>query len=197
MERKRRSRGVYAFATPTPHYREMNAGYNLMIEQGRVEDIASTICLDYTLSRSGGGYNEEKYLEWSSKIYGQHHQSPVWSPDYWMTVDSDFFHRRDFDTIERIGKTLPKGWKSYVPVRWTTRFIYEGDIRSFTRYLIEMSGRQTVPMFYFAIKRINGIWGEQVILYARRDFLEKFHTGLDLINYYEMAVNLKKVYGFE
>ena len=167
-----------------------------MIEQGRMEDIASTICLDYTLSRSGGGYNEEEYLEWSKKIYGHHNQVSVWSPDYWMTRFADFFSLKDFEDLEKIGHRISSVINDYVPVRWTTRFIYEGDIRSFTRRLIEKSGRNSVPLYYFAVRRYKSFHLERVVLYARRSYLMTFPIGADLINYYEMAVNFKKVYGF-
>lgn len=197
MGRKRLSRGVYAFATPTPHYRELNARYNLMIESGRREDIASTVCLDYSLLMSGG-YDNERYLEWSKEIYGCHELVPVWSKENRFTRASSFESLEDFRDIEKLGVSLAENIKHYIPVSWTTRCVTYPEVKSFLRRLVQKSGRRDVPLYYFAIKHVRvPFYGERTVLYARLSFLRTFKVGRDLIRYRNLAVNFEKVYGFE
>lgn len=188
---------MHAFATPTPHYRELNARYNLMIESGRREDIASTVCLDYSLLMSGS-FDAERYLEWSAKIYGKHTLIPKWSKDYNVIRDADFLSLEDFRCIEKLGKEITDDIKLYIPVSWTTEGVKELDVRNFLRKLIGKSGRVSVPLNYFVIRKIKvPSFGERIVLYSRLSFLRTFRTGRDLIRYREMAVNFNVVYGFE
>lgn len=170
-----------------------------------MDEIARTVDPSATMVSAGcSSFNDEEYLRWSPSIYGWSGGivRGVWSPDFWATRDTIFTSRLDYNDAERVYKDVlkDKAVHLYVPVRWTSEYMSEKYALEYGHSLIIASGRTSVPIYYFAIGRLDGRkypYIPRTILYAKRTFLQTFSSGQDIINYHRMAVNFKKVYGFE
>ena len=127
-----------------------------------------------------------------------HIRKAVWSPDYWMIKETSYFkgatQRKLFDVWDKIERDRQE--HKYIPIRWTTGGVSQDDVASFPMVVLARAERLSVPLYYFAMRIVGDRWTSRMVLYAKVDFLDTFKSGQDMINYYRMAMNFKKVYGF-
>lgn len=195
-----KSLGLRAFQTKPSDLLEKANEYRQHAECGRYDLIASTIKTDATMvTAQGSSFDPKWYMSWAPALYNRHSNTnkAVWSPDYWMLHEVSYEHQSmlNYLKMEQVYEEVCKKHKQqdmYVPIRWTTSQLSESEIKNYLYYLICISGRKTVPLYYYAIRREKN----RMILYAKTSWLETFKTGQDLVNIYRMSVNLKKVYGF-
>lgn len=193
-----KSLGLYAFRTKPSDLLEKASEYRMNAECKRYDLIARTADTKATMVCAGEcTFNPEEYMKWAPDLYdmSSNVRKAVWSPDYWMlrNIEYNVNKRSDYIDMERVyDEVAEKNPKMYVPIRWTTGQLSETEIKIYLRELILKSGRFTVPLYYYAIRRYNG----RMILYAKRSWLETFKVGQDLVNIYRMSKNIKKVYGF-
>lgn len=197
---KRRSRGIYEFATPPFHFRSLNTHCKALIEQGRFSELSTHIdAWETMVSAQSNGFDYDSYMKWSPSVYSNKNIGrSVWTPDGWMlrSIDYDIHKKRDRVDMERVYDevvTMQKG--KYIPVRWTHGQLSESEVLDFPHHLMAQSGRSSIPIYYCALRRTR----YRLILYARISWLRTFQTGCDLINFYNMAreKNFFKVFGFE
>lgn len=203
INRFKREKGVYSFRTPPSDYLNLAPLYRNLVERGRTDLVERTIRSDVTMvTAMESSFDEESYMEWAPKIY-KHRTVARWNPDFWMMRESDFYARRkqDVEDMVRMYENIcnEKSVK-YIPVRWTNGCLSEDDVKLFPRHLLDRAERASVPLYYFALRRVTDMssYRTRLVLYVKQDFLETFKTGQDLINYYRMASerNFKQVYGF-
>lgn len=194
---KFRSLGVYAFRTPPSDLRDYAPVFRSLCEQGRTERISDMMRAADTMATAGGcSYDVENYLEWSSKIYAQKTSVARWDNDYWLSRTIEFANNQTMNDLKRHHELLAKNYslfrQQFVPIRWTTVGITSTELKTTLKELIENQCPTGIAVRNLALEERR----ERTILYARRSFLSTFPAGRAMLNYYTMATNFKKVYGF-
>lgn len=195
-----KSLGLYAFRTKPSDLLEKAGEYRQYAERGRYDLIERQMNTDATMVAMSGGFDEAWYMKWAPAVYSNnnHIRKAVWSPDYWMIKETSYFkgatQRKLFDVWDKIERDRQE--HKYIPIRWTTGGVSQDDVASFPMVVLARAERLSVPLYYFAMRIVGDRWTSRMVLYAKVDFLDTFKSGQDMINYYRMAMNFKKVYGF-
>ena len=174
-----RERGIYAFRTPPSDYLDLASGYRTKMEQGRCDMVAGSAMSDATMVSAQGSFDWEWYQRWSREFYGSNNGASFWG-------------RRDIA-------------RDYIPIRWSSYGMSDYEVRSSMEHIVSQSGYAAPPDDCFDLRWVACDYDfppscehppKRYVLYAKKSWLRTFKVGLDLINYFRMAVNFKQVYGF-
>lgn len=152
------------------------------MEQGRSDMIAASAKADLTMVSAQSSLDWEWYEEWSKEFYGR------------ISQETSFWKKRDIES-------------DYIPIRWSTCGMSDDEVRKSMEYIVSQNGCVPPPDDCFDLRWVfcyydynfvlrNELPRKRYVLYAKKSWLCTFKVGLDLINYYRMAVNFKQVYGF-
>ena len=194
-----KSLGLYAFRTKPSDLLEKAGEYRQYAERERYDLIERQMNTDATMVAMSGGFDEAWYMKWAPAVYSNnnHIRKAVWSPDYWMIKECAFpysTYRKLMQVWDKIEHDHQE--YKYIPIRWTNGLLTESDVKGYPQIVLQRAGRIYAPLYYFALRYVETSYSRRLVLYAKVDFLDTFKSGQDMINYYRMATNFKKVYGF-
>lgn len=189
-----RSAGLGAFRTKGRDYPMF---YRTLYEMGRNDLIEATVDYSTTI------YGAPSYIDTQKMWKGIDNRSNIWSDSYWMHEDVIAWTRNRMNDIKKVYRYLDEEYgvdfinEHYTPVYYDNinRNIQK-DFAAFAQHLMEdCAGWQSMELFNFALRTLDD--GREV-LYARTQWLMKFKSGSDIINYYRIAKekNFYKVYRF-
>ena len=190
-----RSIGVYAFRTTANDHLNYASRFRTLNNQGRTCDIVAMMRTGDTIATAGGcSYDEEHYMEWAPKIYGQK-ITARWEENFWLDETITVWSNSAWDKLKKHFDLLKSDYslfrEEFVPMRWTangvTMFDLRGCCERLTHYLLGIKVRNVAME-----ERNDGT----IVLYGRKTWLTTFREGIAMINYYTMASKFKEVYGF-
>ena len=193
---KMRSLGVYAFRTPTNDHLWYGTKFRTLNNQGNVAGITSMMHPADTVATAGGcSYDVENYMKWAPRIYEQR-IACRWEKDYWLDETLTFWNNSTWSKLKRHFDNLSRDYSLFrdlfIPIRWTTGQVTMTDIKAYCTYLTEEKFPAGIAIRNLALEERRNM----TILYARRKWLQTFHEGQQMINYYTMARKFKEIYGF-
>ena len=190
-----RSVGIGAFRSIGCDYPTF---YRTLYERGRDDLIVATV--DYSTTIYGGS----SYIDVRPVQRSIDDTSNVWDEFYWLHEEVVAWTFKRMNDIRRVydfiidehGKEFFD--RHYTPVFWdNTDKSIQKDFSVFAQHLMEdCAGWKSMELYNFALRTLNdGRW----VMYARTQWLMRFKSGCDIINYYKMAKNRKfnKVYKFK
>ena len=173
---RRRSRGIYEFATKPTGFGKLASKIRLLNEQGRINELHMDTDVTMVCAR-GGEYSEELY-KISCRVFGPIGSS-VWDRDYALKRDIELsdikipFMKQMYERVVDYGVDM----SDYISLQMKTDTII--DTIDYVKRVFESSGRQSVPAWTFLVREDYG----RYTIFMRKAFLELFKTGRDILNY--------------
>ena len=177
--------------------RDYPSFYRTLYESGRIDLIVATV--DYSTTIYGSPSYIDTHVMWDKIIQ----ESNKWHKDYWLYEDVDAWTRRRCNDMCKVYDRLTSELgcdffnKNYIPVYYdnTNRSIQKDFYAYAQRLMAECAGWKSMELRNYAMRILDD---GRTVLYARKEWLQRFKVGCDLINYYRMARsrNFEKVYGF-
>jgi len=193
---RHRSLGIYAFRTPTNDHLWFGTKFRTINNQGKRPYIADMMRMTDTIATAGEcSYDVEGYMQWAPKIYNQR-MACRWEKDYWLEESITFWNNSTWDKLKRHYKNISHNYnlfrELFIPIRWTTGLVTMTDIKSYCTFLTEEVFVGGIAIKNLALEEKDYV----TVLYARKSWLQTFHEGQQMINFYMMAKKFKEVYGF-
>ena len=191
------SKGVYAFSGRGSDYLEYAPMFRTCSEIGRLDIINSVIDYSTTI------YGSSSYIDTQPMWDKITQESNKWNKDYWLHEDVDAWTRRRCNDMCKVYDQLTSELgcdffnRNYIPVYYDNRDRrIQKDFYAYAQYLMtECAKWKSMELRNYAMRFLDD---GRMVLYARKEWLQRFKVGCDLINYYRMARsrNFEKVYGF-
>jgi hypothetical protein len=192
-----RSAGLGAFRNNGSDLFEYACMFRTCSERGRLDVVNSVIDYSTTI------YGNTGYVDTTNMWNAMSEKTNVWHKDYWLHEDVDAWTKRRCNDMcnvyDRLTSELGCDFfnKNYIPVYYdnTNRSIRK-DFYAYAQYLMtECAGWKSMELRNYAMRILDD---GRMVLYARKEWLQRFKVGCDLINYYRIARsrNFEKVYGF-
>lgn len=191
------SRGLGAYRNKGSDYLELAPKYRTLYERGQSDVISASI--DYSAIPSCCG----SYMP-TAKIWKEIDESAyIWNRYAWLHEDIEGWTRNSLERARKVYEYITnEHGMDYFNYMYTPVFydnIGIGIMKDFATFaqslMFDKAGKRSMELYNYAFRTLKD--GRNV-LYARNGWLRTFKSGLDIINYYNIASkrNFKKVYGF-
>ena len=180
IKRINRARGLNPFRTPKSDYLEFAPRFRSLCERGRIGSIPSFIHFGDVYARGSCAFDEDAYLEWATKIYGDI-SKPIWVENSWLDeeiLNLGIATRRNLKTHLRLLRGKEGDMQKFIPIKWSNPYTNIYDILSFVEHLIKESPAH--PHFRDLALLDSG---RSCVLFARKSWLISFTEGIQICRY--------------
>ena len=192
------SRGLGAYRNKGSDYLELAPKYRTLCERGQTDVISASIDYSVIPSCASSGYMP------TAKIWEEIDKSAcIWNKSAWLHADIDVWTRNNIERAKKVYEYITnEHGMDYFNYMYTPVFydnIGIGIMKDFAAFaqalMFDAAGKKSMELYNYAFRTLKD--GRHV-LYARNRWLRTFKSGLDIINYYNIASkrNFKKVYRF-